>query len=139
MGQKYALNRDRTGLQMAFQSKIDPVTGLPPHRHSLKFPGKWKQAVSDSRKWRSPLNILGETSWRNLRSKPCCAQSHHLHLNRRQYDGWMAQRGEKMGLLGTTHPSLLWAVPAYAGDERFEGHCGRERLLCRHIKRRRSL
>ena len=43
----YALNRDRTGLQMAFQSKIDPVTGLPPHRHSLKFPGKWKQAVSD--------------------------------------------------------------------------------------------
>lgn len=25
------------------------------------------------------------------------------------------------------------------GDERFEGHCGRERLLCRHIKRRRSL
>ena len=27
----------------------------------------------------------------------------------------------------------------YAGDEQFEGHCGRERLLCRHIKRRRSL
>ena len=37
------------------------------------------------------------------------------------------------------HPSLLRAVPTYAGDERFEGHCGRERLLCRHIKRRRSL
>ena len=35
--------------------------------------------------------------------------------------------------------SLLRAIPAYAGDERFEGHCGRERLLCRHIKRRRSL
>ena len=30
-------------------------------------------------------------------------------------------------------------VPAYAGDERFECHCGRERLLCRHIKLRRSL
>ena len=28
---------------------------------------------------------------------------------------------------------------AYVSDERFEGHCGRERLLCRHIKRRRSL
>ena len=55
------------------------------------------------------------------------------------HDGWMAQRGGKVGLLGPTHPSLLRAVPAYAGDERFEGHCGRERLLCRHIKRRRSL
>ena len=54
-------------------------------------------------------------------------------------DGRMAQRGGKVGLLGSAHPSLLWAVPAYAGDERFEGHCGRERLLCRHIKRRRSL
>ena len=53
--------------------------------------------------------------------------------------GWMAQRGGKMGLLGPARPSLLRAVPAYAGDEQFEGHCGRERLLCRHIKRRRSL
>lgn len=53
--------------------------------------------------------------------------------------GMMAQRGGKMGLLGPAHPSLLWAVPAYAGDERFEGHCRRKRLLCRHIKRRRSL
>ena len=55
------------------------------------------------------------------------------------HDGRMAQRGGKVGLLGSAHPSLLRAVPAYAGDERFEGHCGRERLLCRHIKRRRSL
>lgn len=31
-----------------------------------------------------------------------------------------------MGLLGPAHPSLLWAVPAYAGDERFEGHCRRK-------------
>ena len=85
VGQKYALNRNRTGLRMAFRSKIDPVTGLPPHRHSLKLPGKWKRAVSDPRKWRSPLNILGETSWRNSRSRPYCVQSHHLHLNRRQY------------------------------------------------------
>ena len=29
-----------------------------------------------------------------------------------------------MGLLGSAHPSLLRTVPAYAGDERFEGHCG---------------
>ena len=29
-----------------------------------------------------------------------------------------------MGLWGPAHPSLLRAVPAYAGDERFEGHCG---------------
>lgn len=57
----------------------------------------------------------------------------------RSNDGRMAQRGEKMGLLGPAHPSLLRAIPAYAGDERFEGHCGREGLLCRHIKRRRSL
>ena len=56
-----------------------------------------------------------------------------------RHDGRMAQRGGKMGLLGLAHPSLLWAVPAYAGDERFEGHCRRKRLLCRHIKRRRSL
>lgn len=55
------------------------------------------------------------------------------------HDGRMAQRGGKMGFLDPAHPSLLRAVPAYAGDERFEGHCGRERLLCRHIKRRRSL
>ena len=55
------------------------------------------------------------------------------------HDGRMAQRGGKVGLLGSAHPSLLRAVPAYAGDEQFEGHCGRERLLCRHIKRRRSL
>ena len=48
------------------------------------------------------------------------------------HDGRMAQRGGKVGLLGSAHPSLLRAVPAYAGDERFEGHCGRERLLCRH-------
>ena len=85
MGQKYALNRNMTGLRMAFRSKIDPVTGLPLHRHSLKLPGKWKRTVLDPRKWKSPLNILGETSWRNSRSKPYCAQSHHLHLNRRQY------------------------------------------------------
>lgn len=46
MGQKYALNRNRTGLRMAFRSKIDPVTGLPLHRHSLKLPGKWKTRKS---------------------------------------------------------------------------------------------
>ena len=85
VGQKYALNRNRTGLRMAFRSKIDSVTGLPLHRHSLKLPGKWKRAVSDPRKWKSPLNILGETSWRNPRNRPYCAQSHHLNLNRRQY------------------------------------------------------
>ena len=84
-GQKYALNRNRTGLRMAFRSKIDLVTGLPPHRHSLKLPGKWKRAVPDPQKWKFPLNILGETSWRNPRSRPYCVQSHHLYLNRRQY------------------------------------------------------
>ncbi len=52
--------------------------------------------------------------------------------------GWSREE-EKVGLLGPAHPSLLRAVPAYVSDERFEGHCGRERLLCRHIKRRRSL
>ena len=85
MGQKYALNRNRTGLRMAFRSKIDPVTGLPLHRHFLKLPGKWKKAVSGPRKWRFPRNILRETSWQNPRSRPYCARSHHLHLNRRQY------------------------------------------------------
>ena len=55
------------------------------------------------------------------------------------YDGRMVQRGGKVGLLGSAHPSLLRAVPAYAGDERFEGHCGRRMITCRHIKRRRSL
>ena len=83
--QKYALNRNRTGLRMAFRSKIDPVTGLPPHRHSLKLPGKWKKAVSDPRKWKSPLNILGETSWRNPRSRPYCELSNLLNPDRWRY------------------------------------------------------
>ena len=51
--------------------------------------------------------------------------------------GWPSE--EERWAFWARHPSLLRAVPAYAGDERFEGHCGRERLLCRHIKRRRSL
>ena len=67
------------------------------------------------------------------------AEKYHFKGAFAGHDGWMAQRGGKMGLLGPAHPSLLRAVPAYAGDERFEGHCGREGLLCRHIKRRRSL
>ena len=30
---------------MAFRSKIDPVTGLPPHRHSLKLPDNEKGSL----------------------------------------------------------------------------------------------
>ena len=52
---------------------------------------------------------------------------------------WAFWARGKVGLLGPAHPSLLRAVPAYAGDEGFEGHCGGEGLLCHHIKRRRSL
>ena len=51
------------------------------------------------------------------------------------HDGWIPAR-RKMYWTRPIH-HYWWEVPAYAGDERFESDCG-ERLLCRHIKRRRS-
>ena len=71
-----------------------PATGLPLHRHSLKLPGKWKRDVSDPRKWRSPLNILRETSWQNPRSRPYCVLSHHLYLNEKSNPPAMLGRME---------------------------------------------
>ena len=46
--------------------------------------------------------------------------------------GWPSEEG--VGLLGPSHPSLLRA--RYAGDERFQGHCGRKDYFV-VIKRRR--
>ena len=53
-------------------------------------------------------------------------------------------QGMMAGWPGEEEKWAFWArlvhhYSAYVGDERFEVHSGRERLLCRHIKRRRSL
>ena len=48
------------------------------------------------------------------------------------HDGRMAQRGGKVGLLGPSHPSLLRAVSAYAGDERFEAIVEKKITLSSH-------
>ena len=63
----------------------------------------------------------------------------HLFADNEAFEKLFGDFKRKVGLLGASYPPLLWTVPSYAGDGSSESHCRRKRLLCRHIKRRRSL